>query len=127
MHLTSLSKVLKLDNGFFYVVHIYKMFAIFSVGGIFSPRKCQGIQLVHPKTFYPFDWAFGSSLNNHETAEFWRDKFKDSYSVDFYSTSSNQPGHIRIMKPRFYGAKMPAYAYLGPKFCPVAFESEKLF
>ncbi len=33
----------------------------------------------------------------------------------------------KILRPKFYGKTMPAYAALGPDFCPLSFFSEKMF
>jgi len=94
---------------------------------------CQGITLLHPKTFYPYDWTMSTLLSNPETPEHWDEAFRDSYSIDMYATSGQGPPgsgpvtQIRFMKRRFYGAMIPAYVHLGPKFCPLAWESQKLF
>ena len=55
----------------------------------------------------------------------WKDTIKDSYSIDFFRSSSNNT--TPILKRKYYGRKIPAYAFLGPEFCPLSFFSEKTF
>lgn len=55
----------------------------------------------------------------------WDNFFLDSFSVDFFHSSSKSS--VKVLKPRYYGQKAPAYAYLAPKYCPVSFGSSKTF
>ena len=91
-----------------------------------SEDKCQGIHVIEPYNFFPIPWQVGLHLlTPPRTEKEWKNTFRKSYSVDFYRSSL---GITRsIMKPKFYGSKLPAYAYLGPKYCPLSFYSEKFF
>ena len=51
--------------------------------------------------------------------------FKESHAVHFYQSSTE--AKLKVMKKKFYGATFPAYLPLGMIFCPVSFESERMF
>ena len=79
----------------------------------------------HYRHFYPAPWLSASStLSKPKPKEEWDVLFQDSYAVHFYASSN--PGH-RVNKPRFYGNSFPAYVYLGPKHCPLAFDAQRMF
>lgn len=56
----------------------------------------------------------------------WEEIFSESYSVDFFSSSSGAH-KLKARGPEYYGNNVPAYTMLGPRFCPVAFGSQKVF
>ena len=92
----------------------------------YSASQCQGLQVVHPMLFFPFCWNEAPQYYSPpRSIKEWEDLVKDSYSMDFFASSSNNT--MPIMKPQYYGAEMPAYAALGPKYCPRAFFSAKHF
>ena len=55
----------------------------------------------------------------------WEEMFSSAYSVDFFQSSVANTR--KILRPKFYGKKMPAYAALGSTRCPIAFYSERTF
>lgn len=97
-----------------------------TVGGLYTAEKCDGIRILPSVTFYPVAWTGGNSLfQSNRTPGEWMEFFANSYSVDFYQSSLVQ--RKKVMKPDKYGAKLPAYAALGPRFCPLSFNSQKMF
>ena len=89
-------------------------------------KKCQGAVVLQPYYFFPMSWMEAADLSTPtHSKNGWKKVFENSFSVDFFRTSGNntQP----IMKPKYYGRKLPAYAYLGPDYCPLSFNSEILF
>ena len=94
-------------------------------GGRYSKENCQGVRILESFNFFPLSWYQADVLKQANTADAWKKVFERSYSVDFYNTSGGK--YFKVMKPKFYGGKLPAYAYLGPKYCPLSFSSEKLF
>ena len=96
------------------------------VGGRYSVEKCQGAHILQPFHFFPMSWMEASDLviGKHTKSD-WKKILEKSFSIDFFRTSSNNT--LSIMKPKYYGSKLPAYAYLGPKHCPLSFNSEMLF
>ena len=101
-------------------------FFFFTVGGAYSPDRCKGYELVDPKYFFPVPWLQANQLfeANRSLAE-WEEFFSEAYSVDFFRTSMGNKK--KVMRPKYYGFKKPAYSYLGPKFCPLSFFSERTF
>ena len=109
---------------------VQNLFAIYdiyflSVGGAYSPEHCQGYEVVDSTHFFPVPWIKGNELTVNRKLDEWAQFFKDAYSVDFYSSSVKNTW--KILRPEYYGGKKPAYAYLGPKFCPWSFSSERTF
>jgi len=96
-----------------------------TVGGQFTAAKCEGIRLLPAESFYPFAWTNAVEMFNGRKPEEWRRVFKDTFSIDFFASSLK--AKLKIMRPKFYGAKVPAYAYIAPLHCPISFHSEKLF
>ena len=98
----------------------------FTVGGAYSPDRCNGYELVDPKYFFPVPWLQANQLfeANRSLAE-WEEFFSEAYSVDFFRTSMGNKK--KVLRPKYYGFKKPAYSYLGPKFCPLSFFSERTF
>ena len=91
-----------------------------------SGDKCQGIHVIEPYHFFPIPWFAGLHLlTPPRTVKEWQKTFENSYSVDFYRSSLEIKKNI--MKPKFYGGKLPAYAYLAPRYCPLSLHSEKFF
>lgn len=95
-------------------------------------EKCQGVQLLDFRSFYPFAWL--NSIELHEkrkTKKEWNNYFDKSYAVHFYHNSrtfmrggKGEPG---ISTPEYYGARKPAYLVLALQFCPISFNSVKPF
>ena len=84
------------------------------------------MQVVHPRNFYPVSWYECNDLwTPGKSSEEWQEFFALSTSVDFFSSSCGSG--VKVNKPRFYGSALPAYAYLAPRHCPLAFETEKFF
>ena len=98
----------------------------------FSREKCGGISLLDYKSFFPFGWLNQSKLYEpkRRTAE-WREIFQHSYGVHFYHSSSQSAkakgGSSAIRKPKFYGARKPAYLVLALDHCPVSYWSNDQF
>ena len=81
---------------------------------------------MNPKNFFPVPWLEANKLSEDKnTLEFWADFFKESYSLDFFRTSVGNKR--KVLKNQYYGKRKPAYSYLGPTFCPTAFNSERIF
>ena len=92
----------------------------------YSASKCGGLQVVHPRYFFPFCWSQAPLYFSPTRAEKeWSELVKDAYSMDFFASSSNNT--LKVLRPQYYGQKMPAYASLGPKYCPRSFFSGKHF
>ena len=103
-----------LNFSFLYVVEGYTL------------EKCGGkIQILSPELFYAFNWITCVKLVETKSREEWNEIFKNSYTQDFFSSSTKNS--IKIMKARNYGQKMPAMSHLGPLMCPLAYYSEKLY
>ena len=106
--------------------NIYVIFSLL-VQGAYSPERCQGIEIVDPALFYPVPWIKAAFLmDEKKTLPEWKEFFAEAYSVDFYR-SSMKSDRRRVLKPQYYGAKKPAFSYLGPEFCPMSFHSETTF
>ena len=98
----------------------------FSVGGRYDPSLCPNVRIILPKYIFPMSWQLATTLYEAErTKQEWLEFVADSFSIDFYQSSLMN--YQKIMKPKYYGKKMPAYAALGPDFCPLSFDSVKLF
>ena len=93
----------------------------------FSRDRCGGhVELVPPKLFFPVSfYESGRLWTPPKTVAEWEEDFGESLSVDFYSSSSQSVQ--KALKPRFYGSSVPAYTMLGPKHCPLSFESQRMF
>ena len=103
----------------------YKFF-FFLAGGRYSIENCQGIHILESQNFFPMSWMEATDMaTQSRSAKEWQEVVKDSYSIDFFRSSSNNTTPIRKLK--YYGKKIPAYAYLGPKYCPLSFYSENTF
>ena len=95
-------------------------------GGLYSVENCQGIHVLRPYHFFPMSWMEATDLVcEARSAKDWEELLEKSYSIDFFRTSSNNT--TPITKRKYYGKKIPAYAYLGPKYCPSSFYSETTF
>ncbi|XP_040570279.1 lactosylceramide 4-alpha-galactosyltransferase [Lepeophtheirus salmonis] len=92
----------------------------------FTLEKCNGlVQFLDPNLFYPFKWEESAFLHDFYTQQKWEDIFRKTVSVDFFQSSSESTS--KILKRKYYGASFPAIVYLGPLFCPVAYDSQKLY
>ena len=94
----------------------------------YSRGRCSGMQLVEPWLFYPIDWFHSSILGkNHKFGDsHWREKFEHSVGVHFYG-SLVRNDNDKVLRPRYYGKKKPAMAYIGPIACPKSFFSTSPF
>ena len=95
----------------------------------FSPEHCGGVSVLDYRSFFPFGWMNQGELYEpkRKKAE-WYDHLKNSYPVHFYHSSSQSVGSPRaIRKPKFYGARKPAYLVLALDHCPVAYWSKDIF
>merc|ERR1712086_862902 len=81
-----------------------------------NAENCQGVTVLPPKYFYPRPWMFANALFDKLTGDDWDSLFKDTYAVHFYASSSPTR---KILRPKFYGKKVPAYSYLGVQHCPI--------
>lgn len=92
----------------------------------FNLETCQGFQVSHPKYTYPVAWFEAALLwTPRRTNKEWKQMFSSTVSIHFYFSSvSNKE---RCHQPHKYGKMKPAYAYLGPKYCPLSFWSEQEF
>jgi len=95
----------------------------------FSPEHCDGVSVLDYKSFFPFGWMNQAELYEPKRKkQDWYDTFKNSFAVHFYHSSSQSVGSPRaIKKPKFYGARKPAYLVLALDHCPVAYWSRDLF
>ena len=104
-----------------------KQFLI-SAGGAYNPSRCQGLEVVDSKYFFPFPWTKASDITTQrKSLEEWKDFFKEAYSADFFASSVMGSKITRVQRAQFYGRKKPAFLYLGPKYCPTSYFSAKLF
>ena len=95
-------------------------------------EKCQGVQLLSYRSFYPFAWL--NSIELHEqrkTKKEWNNYFDRSYAVHFYHSSRKNMrslnGEHGILTPEYYGARKPAYLVLALQYCPISYNSVKPF
>ena len=86
---------------------------------------CSGMTLINSKRFYPVDWFHGSVLFESHDKAFWKELFSNAYVVHFYGASPFF--NKKVLRPKYYGKNMPAYAILGSEQCPVSFYSTKPF
>ena len=109
----------------------------------FSSDKCQGIQLLDYKSFFPVGWMneVGTQKCSNKTMRFfnlikifqklfwnprrrqseWYSMLNESYGVHFYSSMKNS----EIVKfPEFYGDNIPAYLAIALDHCPVSYWSK---
>ena len=81
--------------------------------------------MLNSQTFFPFSWLEANFASAKHSAEEWQTIFADSFSVDFFRSTLRNA--MPVLRSNYYGATMPAYSYLGPKFCPLSYFSEKTF
>ena len=93
--------------------------------GLFTPEKCNGIKVLRPKTFYPFGYFEAHEMGKSKTDEEWIEILEQSYTVHYFATSSRT--QKKVLKPKNYGKVRPAMIYLGVNFCPISFDSVKIF
>lgn len=99
---------------------------IMVVGGRYSAENCQGINILKPNSFFPMSWMEATDLvEAKRSPDDWDVVLQNSYSIDFYRSSSNNTTPITSRK--YYGKKIPAYSHLGPKYCPLSFSSDRTF
>lgn len=97
-----------------------------TVGGNYTAEDCEEIHILEPHAFFPMAWHEATLLvTEKRSPEDWDAFLRNSYSIDFYRSSSNSTTPIRDRK--YYGKKIPAYAHLGPKYCPLSFKSDSTF
>lgn len=95
----------------------------------FSPEHCGGIQVLDSRAFYPFSWMQSSQLYDPKRSrKEWYSQFTHSYAVHFYhSSSQSSSGPQTIRRPKYYGARKPAYLALALDHCPVSYRSRETF
>jgi hypothetical protein len=93
----------------------------------YGRNRCSGMTVVEPRLFYPYNWFLAHELTQTQLDDFWEEKFKKSYVVHFYGSSSDKHGVTKYLRPNNYGRKKPAYAYIGPSECPMSFYSTRPF
>lgn len=95
----------------------------------FSRDHCAGVSVLDYRSFFPFGWMKQGELYEPKRKKVdWYEQFKNSYAVHFYHSSSQSVGSPQaIKKPKFYGARKPAYLVLALDHCPVAYWSKNLF
>jgi len=95
----------------------------------FSPEYCDGVSVLDYRAFFPFGWMNQSELfEPKKRKQDWYDSFKHSFAVHFYHSSSQSVGSPRaIKKPKYYGARKPAYLVLALDHCPIAYWSNDVF
>jgi len=91
----------------------------------FSRENCGGIQVLEPCSFYPAAWMQQSKLTQGRTKKEWEKMFERTYAVHFFHTSSHN--HQKIKRPKFYGARKPAYLNLALQHCPTSYWSSPDF
>lgn len=91
-----------------------------------DPKACLNINIIPQQSFYPYGWFECNALYHHlKTNDEWAEIFKDSLGVHMYFGS--EKSKVKIKQAKYYGIAKPAYAMLGPKNCPLSFESVKIF
>ena len=91
----------------------------------FSREQCQGVQVLEPKSFFPFAWMQQSKMSEGRAKKEWQEAFSSSYAVHFFHSSSHS--NQKIQRPKYYGARKPAYLTLALQHCPTAYWSRELF
>jgi len=90
-----------------------------------NAERCAGVTLLPPATFFPFSWLDGALMSNGKLDGEWEKDFERSMAVHF--SQSSLGGGSKVLKPRHYGKKRPALLYLAVRFCPISFDSVKIF
>ena len=94
----------------------------------FNDENCQGVSVLDSQSFYPIGWRQHEQLYDRKTKSDWYKIFKESYAVHFYHSSPKRdPLNLNIMRPKYYGARKPAYLVLALDHCPVAYWSKEYF
>ena len=94
----------------------------------FSRERCQGVTVLDYKSFFPYGWMQHESLLKQKTRTDWYEILDQSYAVHFYHSSSLRHGNGNIIKrPKYYGAKKPAYLVLALDHCPISYWSKTEF
>ena len=106
----------------------FYQYLLISEGGAYNPSRCQGLEVVDSKYFFPFPWTKASDMiTQRKSLKEWEEIFKDAYSADFFASSVTGSSKTRVQRAQFYGRQKPAFLYLGPKYCPTSYFSAKLF
>ena len=97
-----------------------------SAGGAYNPDRCEGLEVVNPKLFFPYAWLEAADICvARKTVGEWEQFLENSISVDTFSSSMKNSQ--KILKPQYYGLKKPMYSYIAPKYCPTSYFSAKVF
>ena len=97
-----------------------------SAGGAYNPDRCEGLEVVNPKLFFPYAWLEAAEICvARKTVGEWEQFLGNSISVDTFSSSMKNSQ--KILKPQYYGLKKPLYSYIAPKYCPMSYFSAKVF
>ena len=90
----------------------------------FNSERCGGVSVLDSQAFYPIGWRQQEKLYDHKTRSDWYQIFQESYAVHFFQSSPKRhPLNENIMRPKYYGARKPAYLVLALDHCPVAYWS----
>jgi hypothetical protein len=91
----------------------------------FTAARCSGVTVLAQSLFYPIGWFNSSRLYDLLlTNEEWESTFSNSTAVHMYNS---QASHKKILRPKYYGAKVPGYLHLALRMCPMSFYSESRF
>jgi hypothetical protein len=86
-------------------------------------NHCEGMSIIHPDIFNPVRPGMDKQLLWRQEPvghEVWDDLFAPpTRGIHFYSSSSNR---IEV-----HDRKLHAYAYLGPKYCPLSYYGSTSF
>ena len=96
----------------------------------FSAEHCAGITVLDYAAFFPIGWMNqGKLADPKRRAAEWYEMFSRSYAVHFYHSSSQSSiaNPRGIKRPRFYGARKPAYLVLAMDHCPLSYWSKDIF
>ena len=94
----------------------------------YNRKYCSGMAVLRPRLFYPLDWFGAADLWTKHLDSYWESLFNQSYVVHFYESSTKNLGmKAKVLRPNMYGREKPAFAFLGPKECPISFFSERPF
>ena len=99
----------------------------------YSKVHCSGMSIIQPRSFFPMSWSNAVDLMKKHLDSYWDERFKNSYVVHFYETSSQKAfgkyddNNPKVLRPNNYGKYKPALAYIGPTECPMSFFSSRQF
>ena len=91
-----------------------------------SREKCQGIQLLDYKSFFPIGWRNHKQFWELKTRDEWYEQFQHSYGLHFYHSSSQRFNPYHDINPSApSNATKPALQIFALDHCPVSFWSNQ--